>query len=102
VKPCGHKPETTIRRPDRAQWCSQTDARFFIAHTTRDAEPWADRMSASPAIAVIARRGRHVRLVPNSEVVRFGVATLIHDVVASLQSHIDRPENSPQLIPTQI
>jgi hypothetical protein len=28
----------------------------------------------------------------NSEVVRFGVETLIHDVGASPQSHIGRPE----------
>ena len=33
------------------------------------------------------------RKVPNSEVVRFGVATLIHDVGASPQSHIGRSEN---------
>ena len=37
--------------------------------------------------------GRHVSNVPNPEVVRFGVATLIHDVGASPQSRIGRSEN---------
>ena len=41
----------------------------------------------------IAQCGRHLANVTNSEVVRFGVATLIHDVGASPQSHIGRSEN---------
>src|SRR5674476_1120677 len=44
----------------------------------------------TPATGVCraAVAGRHPKPSTNSEVVRFGVATLIHDVVASPQSHI--------------
>ena len=43
--------------------------------------------------ADIHRGDGYVSFVPNPEVVRFGVATLIHDVGASPQSHIGRSES---------
>jgi hypothetical protein len=49
--------------------------------------------SGLPPTSDIADSASHVRFVPNSEVVRFGVATLIHDVGAPPQFHIGRPEN---------
>ena len=52
----------------------------------------ATAMSAFSPIATKLRTSQDVSNVPDSEVVRFGVATLIHDVGASLQSHIGRPE----------
>ena len=48
--------------------------------------------SAHPLIATAERTWREVRKVPHSEFVRFGVATLVHDVGTSPQSHIGRSE----------
>jgi hypothetical protein len=50
-------------------------------------------MSALERITDSSRTSRDVCFVPNSEFVRFGVATLIHDVGASPQSHIGRSES---------
>ena len=44
-----------------------------------------------PRTGIISWTGQ-VKKVPNSEFVRFEVATLIHDVGASPQSHIGRSE----------
>ena len=61
---------------------------------TRQTETSASRygMSVQPPGADVVRLHAQVRSVPNSEVARFGVATLIHDVGASPQSHIGRSE----------
>ena len=46
--------------------------------------------SGLPPTSDIADSASHVGFVPNPEVVRFGVATLCHDVGASPQFHIGR------------
>jgi len=51
-------------------------------------EAFGRRPRASRVVAI----GRHPKPFTKAEVVRFGVATLIHDVGTSPQSHIGRPE----------
>jgi hypothetical protein len=60
--------------------------------------------SAVHEITDIAKILRYVRFVPNSEVVGFGVARLVHDVGASPRGPYRqvRKVRSPDLIPTPI